>query len=53
MESLSFVKAEQCLVLVIHYFGTENTPVATVLKPAVRVWAVGTGVIIPDLPVCW
>ena len=53
--SISFVGAEQCLVLVIHYFGIEDTPVATVFKPAVRIWAVGTGVIVPlktDLPVC-
>ena len=42
-----FVRAEKCLVPIVCYFAIEEAPVATVLKPAVRVWAVGTWVIIP------
>lgn len=47
MASLFFVGAKQCLVLVIHYCGIEDTPVAMMFKPAVRIWTIGTGVIIP------
>ena len=46
MASLFFVGAKQRLVLVIHYFKIEDTPVAMVFKPVVRIWAIGTGVII-------